>query len=415
MKNKHPLVILFILLIMIISFNILSLFDFKRNYLILVENIFIFIIFITFIYIIHKESQNTSLPNNKNIIENINENSQEYIENYPDTNMLYLRYTIHEFNNILTGIQGYLELSLNDNTDSEYITKAYSESEKAGVFCKNMTFLAKNKNYIGNPIHFQDLIHRLLSIPELNKNVYIDFEPNLNFIFSNNLVITYFENLIHFINKILISPQKYCIYMGYDSDFFNSSITIDKSNIKNNYLIFIHNHNIKNEITMDFLQSCFNLLICKKTAKLSNGTFEILEDVSTIDFSLSIPSKVVNPILSDRTKANYLIIDNQFSIREILYREILKNGEECDIAKNLEEAKDLLTINSYDTIISEFYPSDIFIKNILEQTVVNNPEIKIIITTAKSLSEQEFKKIQPYIYKIFSKPFTKETLLNIFK
>jgi len=348
----------------------------------------------------------------------------------------------HEFNNILAGIRGYTQLAQHDTNDRALVSKAFaiieSETSRGAELCKNLSLYAGNKRLVLGPV---DMAQSILQVVDSQKeycsknNIIIDtdFEDTPAVIADKNRIFQMLANLLTNARHAVIPKGHGNIRVSLSSDndsviirVSDDGIGISPQQIEHVFEPFFNNilttRSVNNK-NYEIRGTGLGLSVCQVIAKQHGGVIHVQSSPeSGTVFTVSLPKKYaqVFPESYDAVWKNgkrsrmikVLVVDDEMSIREILYRTLCTLDVETYLAGNISELQDLIMENSFDLIFLDYVLPEMNADKIIPVLKDKFPASRIVIISGWNGSPLKRSQIEKTVDAWIEKPFNVEAIIE---
>ncbi len=343
---------------------------------------------------------------------------------------------VHEFNNVLTGIRGYSQLAKEGLSNRELISKAFdiieSESRRGADLCRNMSLYSSRTKITPEPTCLTELIDTVLSLHEkffLKGNICIVRN------YMEVPVINMDRSQIHqVLHNLIINACHAILPKG------SGTININLRELKNDIVIEIMDTGIgieswnisrifdpfftsKGAIGLnisgrEIKGSGLGLSVSNSIIKKHKGTLTVKSVVDegscfTVKLPKIIPHQMqikekqreqVFHYLSSKPQ-RILVVDDESSIREMLFRALTEIQMDVTLAKNAEEAENLCKSYPFDIIFLDYILPEMNGDKLIPIIKEHLPQSKIIFISGWSSSPLKKKDLEKRVHAWIEKPF----------
>jgi signal transduction histidine kinase/CheY-like chemotaxis protein len=347
----------------------------------------------------------------------------------------------HEFNNVLAGIRGYAQLAKHDLHDIPLVSKAFQiieqESIRGADLCKNLSLYSGNKKLSLEPVIIQDL---LSSTIELQKR-YL-FEDRVTVDFSSEEMPPFFADrfkLQQVILNLLINARHAIVpkgggtisVRGYKENesviiaISDDGIGIEPCNLPRIFDPFYTNKSANSPSGRPSIRgSGLGLAVCISILKQHGGTIDVTSESGTgSTFTIRLPfhlaerrscliASELSASKSEQFSPSVLVVDDEMSVREVLYRALMPIASAVYLASNAADCESLLSANSFDVIILDYILPEMNADRLLPLIRKTNPFAKIIFISGWNGSPVKKNILKEQVNGWIDKPFNVETVLD---
>lgn len=345
----------------------------------------------------------------------------------------------HEFNNALTGIRGYAQLASKDMTNVLLLEKAFAiieaECIRGSDLCKNMSLFSSRTQINPEPVLLKDLIETVLTLQrKFLTHENIDIHKQINYI--NPVMLDKFQiqqvllNLIINARHAIIPKGKGRIIITAFEDKKNIIIEIADNGIgiSDNDLpkIFDPFFTSKGPIGLnisgkEIKGTGLGLAVSHSIIKKHKGSISVKSKPNYgSSFTIKLP-KINAPVINNLDyideKKHYvhnistykalkvLVVDDEISIRELLFKTLTEIEMTVSLARNAEEALALCKSEKFDIIFLDYILPEMNGDNLIPLIKEHLPESKIVMISGWTSSPVKKKKIEKKVNAWIEKPF----------
>ena len=348
----------------------------------------------------------------------------------------------HEFNNVLAGIRGYAQLAKNDLSDRTLVTKAFriieQESIRGADLCKNLSLYTGNKKLSLEPIVISDLVATTIELQKrylIENSVAVETEMSemppfladrfkLQQVILNLLINARHATLPKGSGTIIIRAKK-------EDNTFVLSMTDDGTGIEpfNLPRIFDPFYSNKNNEKINSESATVHgtglgLPVCQTIVKQHGGTIDVVSQPGAgSTFTIRIPfhlaerrsKQPTSEIVVRRKNAeapSILVVDDEMSVREVLYRAMVDISQDVVLASSAEECESLVRSRSFGIIILDYILPEMSADRLLPVIRETNPSAKVLIISGWNGSPVKKEAIRQQVNGWIEKPFNVETIIK---
>ncbi|MGL4370518.1 MAG: response regulator, partial [Spirochaetota bacterium] len=107
-----------------------------------------------------------------------------------------------------------------------------------------------------------------------------------------------------------------------------------------------------------------------------------------------------------------LVVDDEMSVREIIYRALIQNSKAVSLAVNAEECRRCIESEKYDIILLDYVLPEMNADRLLPLIKEKNPSAKIIMISGWSASPVKKAALEKQVDGWIDKPFNVETIIR---
>ncbi|HEY1405642.1 MAG TPA: hybrid sensor histidine kinase/response regulator, partial [Spirochaetota bacterium] len=334
----------------------------------------------------------------------------------------------HEFNNLLTGIRGYTQLVKNDLSDMSLVRKAFSiieqETTRGAELCKNLSLYSGTKRLNLEPV---DLIAAITYSIEMQESYFAGQSIHIRTEFAELPSVIADKSRIHQLLSNLITNARHAILAkGFgtiivrllsDNDSVIIQIEDDGIGIPAQSIPRIFDPFYSNKFTAsqsDTKQSTLRgtglgLPVCQVIVKQHGGTIDVSSNPeSGTIFTIHLPKKFAQVFPSsydgghnypaqDPLPLKVLVVDDEMSIREVIFRALSSLHVDTSLAGTISELKDLILENRFDVIFLDYILPEMNADKILPILKDKFPSARIVMISGWSGSPQKKSQLEKIV------------------
>ncbi len=350
---------------------------------------------------------------------------------------------VHEFNNVLTGIRGYAQLAARDLANTGLLEKAFSiiedECRRGSDLCKNMGLYSSRTQLNPEPVSLSEIFETVIALQRkylAQEGIEVitgidDLPPLMLDRFQIQQVLL---NLLINARHAIIPKGKGVIRLQARGHRDTVSITvaddgigIDRLNIAR---IFDPFYTSKGPIGIgrtgaEIKGSGLGLAVSNAIVKKHGGSISVestpgegscftvkLPRVHAREAARKhVPEKPA-PFPWLRHPLNVLVVDDEMSIRELLFRALTARNIAVTLARNAEEAAMLCRAERFDVVVLDYILPEKNGDHLIPVIKEHLPDAKIIMISGWSSSPLKKKKIGKEVSAWIEKPFEIGDLLT---
>ena len=350
----------------------------------------------------------------------------------------------HEFNNVLAGIRGYAQLAKSDIDDRQLTVKAFAiieqETVRGAELCKNLSLYSGSKKLSCEPVILQELVQTAVDLQSrylIADNIRVTTDiakipPVLADKFKLQQVIL--NLLINARHAIIpkgsgeITIQSFIDAQMVAIRISDTGTGIEPHNISRIFDPFYTSKNTPaagSSAGASIRGTGLGLSVCQTIIKQHDGTIDVTSQPGIgTSFTVRIPFRIaerrntgsqsVFPPMPDMKKKTprILVVDDEMSVREILYRALIPAAEDVSLAVNADECRTLVESSRYDIILLDYILPDMNADRLLPVIREANPEAKIIIISGWNSSPVKKAAIEKQVDGWIDKPFNMDALMR---
>ncbi|TAL33005.1 MAG: hybrid sensor histidine kinase/response regulator [Spirochaetes bacterium] len=349
---------------------------------------------------------------------------------------------VHEFNNVLTGIRGYAQLAARDLSNSALLEKAFriieSETRRGADLCKNMGLYSSRTQINPEPVSIGDLVDTVISLQrkytaQEGIEVITDVDDLPRHMLDRFQIQQVLLNLVINARHAIIPKGGGTITIRARMsrgmiviEVKDTGIGIDKNNISR---IFDPFFTSKGPIGMNLYGSeikgsGLGLAVSSAIIRKHQGTIRVEsipgEGSRFIVRLPAVPAQghprepapaatTAPPML--RHPLNVLVVDDEMSIRELLFRALTARNIRVTLARNAEEATVLCKSERFDVVLLDYILPEKNGDHLIPVIREHLPDAKIVMLSGWSSSPLKKKKIEKEVSAWIDKPFEVSDLL----
>lgn len=343
---------------------------------------------------------------------------------------------VHEFNNVLTGIRGYAQLADKDLTNTRLLEKAFTiieaECQRGAELCKNMSLYSSRTKINPEPVMLRDLAETVLS---LQKRYFQQEKVTIEKQYDDipDIMIDKFQ-IQQVILNLIINARHAILQKGYGTitvrimdhgktihiDIEDTGIGIEEKNIRR---IFDPFYTSKGVIGLhvagkEIKGSGLGLSVSSSIIRKHGGEIT----VSSVRgkgscFTVILPKIIANmrpqtdaaacryPLHCKRKPLKILVVDDEISIRELLFKALTAIEMEVILARNAEEAIAYCKSDLFDIVFLDYILPEQNGDNLIPVIKEHLPQAKIIMISGWVSSPIKKKKLEKNVDAWIDKPF----------
>jgi PAS domain S-box-containing protein len=350
---------------------------------------------------------------------------------------------VHEFNNLLTGIRGYAQLASPDLMNKNLLEKAFAiieaECQRGSELCKNMSLYSSRSQINPEAVSLKMLAETVLSLQKrffLQENISVvqdisEIPPVMVDKFQIqqvllNLIINARHALIPKGGGIItlrIREQKSCIVIEVE----DNGIGIDSQNISRIFDPFFTSKGPigVNRSGREIKGSGLGLAVSHSIVKKHKGTITVIsEPGSGSCFTVQLPKFFAEPKQPAEKKADHLhqiisrkplkvlVVDDEPSIRELLFKALTAISMDVMLARNAEEAMSLCKSDRFDIVFLDYILPEMNGDHLIPIIKEYLPQTKIVMISGWTSSPVKKKTIEKNVHAWIDKPFDITQIFN---
>jgi len=344
----------------------------------------------------------------------------------------------HEFNNILTVIMGYTSIAMTRtnleevNRDLQIVENASDRA--ADIINKLLTFSRSNNEEKYHLVILEELIEDTLALIEgsfksegINILRYFGKIPPLRMKPGEmqQVILNLAINSKHAMKKggvITIQTEIEDDYVKID--FADTGTGISKENMSKIFEPFFTTKN--NEVDQE--GTGLGLSVVYAIVERHGGKIDVhSEEGKGASFTIRIPNtqRIANTsnanlpnleskklFVNPKRKANILVVDDDFSVRNVLKEYLNLIGHNVEIANDGNNVSELINNNHFDIIFLNYTMPGKNGLDVLKEIKLLNENVMVVIITGKSPDEIRDDVIAEGAYSFINKPFTINQIQN---
>ncbi len=353
---------------------------------------------------------------------------------------------VHEFNNVLTGIRGYAQLASPDLTDTGLLKKAFTiieaECQRGSELCKNMSLYSSRLQINPEPVSLTDLVETVLTLQKkffLQENISIIKEVStvppvmMDKFQIQQVLLNLIINARHAIIPkgsgtitLRIKEQKACIIIQVEDD----GIGIDSKNITRIFDPFFTSKGPigVNRSGKEMKGSGLGLAVSSSIISKHKGSITVRSrQGSGSCFTVRLPKVYgrISAVVEVKPESMYnavsrkplkvLVVDDEMSIRELLFKALTAISMEVTLARNAEEAIHLCKSDRFDLVFLDYILPEMNGDNLIPVIKEYLPHTKIVMISGWASSPGKKKTIEKSVHAWIDKPFDIAQIFNCIK
>ena len=342
----------------------------------------------------------------------------------------------HEFNNLLAGIRGYAQLAKRDLSDFQLVEKAFSIIEKETVrgadLCENLNVYSGNRKFTSSLCQIEEILNHCIDIQKSNFKQYsikvkTDYHEVPNIKIDKIYMVQVFTNLLNNARNSIIPNGSGEITIRINQnkteiivEIEDSGIGINEKDFKNIFDPFYTSEMISLNTSTNFQQGIgIGLTVSQSIVQKHGGSIKVssTQGKGTV-FTVVLPKASIldedvineNQQTIEKKPVRALVVDDEMSIREVIYRYLTTLEIATDIARNIDELKSFVESNHYDIIFLDYVLPEMNADRVLPDIRQKNPGARIVIISGWSGSPLKKGIIEKQVDNWIEKPFNMERI-----
>lgn len=340
----------------------------------------------------------------------------------------------HELNNPLTAILGYSQLlkseELVDKRGADYLEKLFKQAQRTHHIVQNLLSFARQHTPERAPVQLNQILDDTLILREYDLKlhdiqIHREFDPQLPFTGGDfNQLQQVFLNIVN--NAVDAIQEKggkgeIWIRTGVDANRIRVEISDNGPGLKNPHRVFDPFYTTKpvGKGTGLGLSICYGIVkehggeIQARNAPSQGAAFTILLPILAVSGPLATNRKPSRA--SETATGTVLLVDDEDAVLHIEEEILRPRGIAVKIARNAQEAIELLSRHSLDAVVTDFtMPGDISAADLIRWIRQHRPDLasRIVFTISNAQDGAASEAIRNSGCLVVRKPFALEDFWN---